>query len=188
MDKFTEIEIIDGIRRHEEKILNYLYKRFFKEINFFILKNNGKEADAKDIFQEALIIIYRKAKHEDLVLTCSFSTYIYSVCRLLWLKQLKQRNVAVGDISEMGDRIEMDDETQSVFEDNERYALYQKHYSKLAEDCKKILKLFLENNSLKKIAEIMGYKSEQYAKKRKFMCKGYLVKSIQKDPKYKELV
>lgn len=35
---------------------------------------------------------------------------------------------------------------------------------------------------------MMGYKSEKYAKKRKFKCKEYLITSIKQDLNYKKLI
>lgn len=75
-----------------------------------------------------------------------------------------------------------------VAEKNERYRLYQKHFQLLGSDCQKLLQLFFDKVPLKQIAQIMGYKSEKYAKKRKYRCKEYLVTSIKQDLNYKKLV
>src|SRR3978361_2309087 len=56
----------------------------------FILNNNGSYDEAKDIFQEAMIILYQKAKSDSFVLTSQIKTYVYSICRRLWLKRLHQ--------------------------------------------------------------------------------------------------
>ena len=89
MISYTNEELLHGILRNDNLILQYIYKNFFYKINFFIKKNSGDDDDSNDIFQEAIIIIYRKLKANDLVLDCSFETYLYSVCRFLWLKQLE---------------------------------------------------------------------------------------------------
>ena len=67
-------------------------------VQAFILNNNGTYDDARDIFQEAMITLYEKAKSESFVLTSQIKTYIYSVCKRLWLKRLQQmgRYVAPG--------------------------------------------------------------------------------------------
>ncbi|MDP4206820.1 MAG: hypothetical protein Q8859_12585, partial [Bacteroidota bacterium] len=64
--------------------------------------------------------------------------------------------------------------------------LYQKHFKSLGADCQKILQLYFDKVSLKQITQIMGFKSELYAKKRKYKCKEYLVKSIKQDLEYKK--
>ncbi|MFA8433922.1 MAG: RNA polymerase sigma factor [Marinifilaceae bacterium] len=185
MDYTTEA-ILEGISRSNNDVLKYVYSKFYPSIRNFIENNNGNEEDARDLFQEAIIVIYRKMKKEPLVLNCNFKTYIYSVCKLLWLKQLEKRrqNNEVSDDSLLDNRL---DEVTQNWEETERYRLYQKHFLRLGDDCQKVLRLSLEKVSLKKIAEIMGYKGEKYAKKRKFQCKQQLVESIKNDNQYNEV-
>ena len=40
----------------------------------------------------------------------------------------------------------------------------------------------------KEIARILGFKSDQYVKKRKHQCKEKLIASIKSDPRYKEIL
>lgn len=179
--QFTEERLIEGIRLHDNSILRHIYKKYFDSIKNLVKKNNGNDEDAQDIFQEAIIIIYRKIEEESLELSCSFSTYLYSVCRLLWLKQLEKRRIR-GESYNHEDEIDnLEGVIGSNFERNDEYKLYQYHFNKLNRDCQKVLRLFLEKVPLKEVAEIMGYKTEQYAKKRKFECKKRLVESIKND-------
>ncbi len=190
MIDYSTLDLLNGIRRNDTIILQYIYKSFYSKINFFIKRNNGDDDDANDIFQEAIIIIYRKLKAGDLILDCSFETYLYSVCRLLWLKQLekrKQEKEKIKDNHEYNDEI-YDDNLEKVIDQNERYRLYQKHFINLGNDCQKILQLYFEKVPLKNIAQIMGFKSEKYAKKRKFKCKDYLIQSIKQDIEYKNIL
>ena len=139
-------------------------------------------------FQEALVVIYRKLDEDAFNISCTFKTYLYSVCRLLWLKQLEKQKTKNEFSIDHENFIELADETKDLSEQNERYSLYQKYFKRLGEDCKKVLEMSLEKISLKQIAEIMGYKSEKYAKKRKYQCKERLINEIKNDPKFKELL
>ena len=190
MIEYSNIELLNGILRNDTIVLQYIYKNFYSNINFFIKKNNGDEEDANDIFQEAIIIIYRKLKANDLILDCTFDTYLYSICRFIWLKELEKRKTEqenIKDNHEFNDGI-YDDSLQMIFDKNERYRLYQKHFAILGKDCQKILQLYFEKVPLQTIANIMGFKSEKYAKKRKFNCKEYLIKSIKQDMHYKNIL
>ncbi len=188
MTKLKVEEILDGIRQNDVEILQYVYKTFYPQVKYFINANSGTEDDAQDIFQEAIIIIFRKLKDEQLEISCTFSTYLYSVCKLLWLKQLEKRKVQNELSIDKTDYIDLPDDTQTLMESSERYRLYQDNFKKLSEDCIRVLELSLQKIPLKKIAEIMGYKSEKYAKKRKFICKERLIEKIKSDPKFKELM
>jgi RNA polymerase sigma factor (sigma-70 family) len=185
MDYTTEA-ILEGISMSNNDVLNYIYNKFFPSIRNFIENNNGNEEDARDLFQEAIIVIYRKMKKEPLVLNCNFKTYIYSVCRLLWLKQLEKRRNS-NEVNSEGILDNRLDEVSPTFDQSERYKLYQKHFQLLNPDCQKVLQLTLEKISLKEIAEIMGYKGEKYAKKRKYQCKQMLIESIKSDNEFKEV-
>lgn len=190
MIDYSNLDILNGILRNDTIILQHIYKNFYSKINFFIKKNSGDDDDANDIFQEAIIIIYRKLKANELVLDCTFETYLYSVCRFLWLKQLEKRKIEkekIMDNHEYNDDI-YDDGLERVVDMNERYSLYQKHFANLGKDCQKILQLYFDKVPLKNIAQIMGFKGEKYAKKRKFKCKEYLIKSIKQDMEYKNIL
>ncbi len=190
MIDYSNQDLLNGILRNDTIVLQYIYKNFYSKINFFIKKNSGDDDDANDMFQEAIIIIYRKLKVNELVLDCSFETYLYSVCRFLWLKQLEKRKTEkekIKDNHEYNEDI-YDDGLEKVVDLNERYRLYQKHFTNLGKDCQKVLQLYFEKVPLKNIAQIMGFKSEKYAKKRKFKCKEYLIKSIKQDLEYNKIL
>ncbi|MFA5328248.1 MAG: sigma-70 family RNA polymerase sigma factor [Prolixibacteraceae bacterium] len=190
MIDYSNLDLLNGILRNDTIVLQYIYKNFYSKINFFIKKNSGDDDDANDIFQEAIIIIYRKLKANELVLDCTFETYLYSVCRFLWLKQLDKRKIEKEKIKDNHDYHEdiYDDNLEKVADLNERYRLYQKHFTNLGKDCQKILQLYFDKVPLKSIAQIMGFKSEKYAKKRKFKCKEYLIKSIKQDLEYNKIL
>ncbi len=188
MTNFNVEEILEGIRQNDVEVLQFVYKSFYPYVKYFITSNSGNEDDAQDIFQEAIVIIFRKLKKEQLEISCTFKTYLYSVCRLLWLKQLEKKRTK-NELSIDNEKyIELSDETQVVTEQTERFRLYQDYFARLSEDCKKVLELSLQKISLKEIAEIMGYKSDKYAKKRKYQCKEKLIQKIKSDPKFKELM
>jgi RNA polymerase sigma factor (sigma-70 family) len=188
VQEFRVEEILDGIRNRNADVLEYIYKNFYHQINVFINKNDGNDEDAKDIYQDAILVIYQKIVKKNLTLNCSFNTYLYSVCRLLWLKQLEKKKLKKSYLEESVKFIELDADIISHFEANERLKLFHDHFSKLSYNCQKILELFLAQIQLKEIARVLGYKSEQYVKKRKHQCKEKLIASIKGDPRFKEII
>lgn len=181
-------EILEGLRNKDTNVLDYIYKNFFNQIKVFVNQNNGTDEDAQDIYQDAVLVIYQKTKKEDLTLNCSFSTYLYSVCRLLWLKQLEQRKIKRMYVEESVKFVELEDDIVKLYQLNEKYELYQEHFRKLSYNCQKVLELFLAKIQLKEIARILGFKSDQYVKKRKHQCKEKLIASIQSDPRFKDVM
>ena len=70
-------------------------------------------------------------------------------------------------------------------EEIEKRRLFQKHFLTLPAKCQKVLQLFMHDTPLREIAARLGYKNEEYAKARKYMCKNMLRKRILKDPRCK---
>jgi RNA polymerase sigma factor (sigma-70 family) len=188
MRNYSNEELLSGILRNDNRVLLHIYKTYYNRISSLIIRNSGNEDDANDVFQEAIIVIFRKLKEDNLTLIdCAFETYLYSVCRLLWLKQLEKKRkniVQLEDVMQYSESI-YDSDMFELIKKNERYRLYQGHFEELGQECQKILRLFFDKVPLKKIAEIMGLSSEGYAKKRKHQCKEILVKKIKQDEEFK---
>jgi RNA polymerase sigma factor (sigma-70 family) len=187
MVQYATSELLSGILRNDTIVLQFIYKNFYSSINFFIKKNSGTDEDANDIFQEAIIIIYRKLKSNNLVLDCSFETYIFSVCRYLWIKQLskiKYEKELIEDNLRYDEEI-YDEQFEQVTVINERYRLYQKHFSNLSKECQKILQLSFDKVSPKTIAQVMDLKNEKYVRKKKYDCKELLIENIKQDLEFK---
>ena len=77
-------EILDRIEKGDEKALDYLYKKYYRMMTKLVITNSGTEDEAKDIYQDALIVFWQKVMSGNLVLTSKISTYIYSICLKLF--------------------------------------------------------------------------------------------------------
>jgi RNA polymerase sigma factor (sigma-70 family) len=184
VSRLSQSELIEGLRKRDDKVLRYIYKADFLSVRNMIMSNKGTEDDAKDIFQESLIITFRKFReNENFTVHCSIHTYIYSVARNLWLKHLRISRDNLKNFSENHDYIEFE-EPEPVSAEELRLALYQKVFLELPPDCQKIMKLSMDGVSQKDIANILGYKSENYISKRKHFCKEYLIKKIKENPEF----
>ncbi|TSA37152.1 MAG: sigma-70 family RNA polymerase sigma factor [Porphyromonadaceae bacterium] len=184
---YTVEAILEGLKTSDSTVLEYIYKKYFQIVRFFVIKNSGTDEDAKDVFQEAIILIYKRLKDGSLDLTCAFKTYLYSVCRILWLRQLEKRKVRNEVVTDNQVFVQLDEDIEGQFAEQEQFRIYQKHFQLLHKDCQEILQLFLKRVPLKEIAQKMNIKSDKYLKKRKYACKEALIKRIQNDPEYKRL-
>lgn len=185
MIHYSDEAIIEGLRLRSDYIIKYIYQELFPMILFLVTKNNGSEEDAEDVFQDSLIIVFKKIKANEFDLSCSFRTYLYSVSRNLWLQKLSKRKQFSREFSDVETYITMTDYALSEKnqDEMEKFRLYQQHFLTLNDDCQKVLLLFMKKVSLKDIAIEMGYKTEKYAKTRKYLCKEELKKRIINDPK-----
>ena len=167
----TDSEVILGILNNSESVLKRLYIAYFPMVLQFIINNNGNTDDAKDVYQEAIIVLYNKVKTGDFELSSKLKTYIYSICRRLWLKRLSQLNKYGGDIKDFQDYLSVDDETEK---NNERDIQFNKMGAAmglLGEPCKAIIEdYYINNKSMQEICESFGYTNADNAKTQKYKC------------------
>lgn len=167
----TDSEVILGILNNSENVLKRLYLAYFPMVMQLIINNNGDADDAKDIYQEAIIILYNKVKNGDFELSSKLKTYIYSVCRRLWLKRLSQLNRYGGDIKDFEEYLSVDDETEKNNERDIQFNRMGDALKLLGEPCKTIIEdFYINNRSMKEICEDFGYTNADNAKTQKYKC------------------
>lgn len=168
----TDSEVILGILNNSEIALKRLYIAYFPMVLQLIINNNGDEDDAKDIYQEAIIVLYNKVKAGDFELSSKLKTYIYSICRRLWLKRLSQINRYGGDIRDFQEFLPAD--TDEFDQHNDRDMQFGKMESALrllGEPCKTIVEdFYINNRSMQDICERFGYTNADNAKTQKYKC------------------
>lgn len=188
MIHLSDNEIIDSIKNNNTRVLNQVYDQYIPMIRHYIISNKGDESDAWDIFQEAILAIFLKIVSENgLQLTCVFRAYLFSICSRMWLKKLSRERKTVNLEDSESLLIELDDSVIEKIEEVDRRKIISKHFTKLEDECRKLLELFYDRVPFKQIAPIMGYMSEEKAKKRKYMCKEELMKSVKSDPHFNEV-
>ena len=176
-----------GLKKQREEVLREIYDNYFPGIKNHVINNSGSDEDAEDVFHDALIVIYRKVKNDSLELTSSFHTFLFAICKNLWLKKLKRKKRKSGVTIEDAEVLTILNDSEQEIETTERFALYREKFQLLGEDCQKLLLLYFERKNMEEIAEAMGFGSEGYARKRKFQCKDKLTKLIKADERFNEL-
>jgi RNA polymerase sigma factor (sigma-70 family) len=164
-------EQLKGLVADDKNAINAIYKSHFPVIQGFIQANNGSYDEARDIFQEAIIIVYEKAKTPDFVLTCQLRTYIYSICRRLWLKRLQQLNVYAVKTEFLEDTVPVEDEIELHKKKDADFEIMEQAMQKIGEPCKSLLEAYyIEKKHMNEIAEQFGYTNADNAKTQKYKC------------------
>ena len=140
-------------------------------VQAFILNNNGSYDDARDIFQEAMITLYEKAKSESFVLTCQIKTYVYSVCRRLWLKRLQQLGRFVAQTESMEETVPVEEDLEIHEKRNADFAIMERALGSLGEPCKSLLEsYYIHKKGMTEISAEFGYTNADNAKNQKYKC------------------
>jgi RNA polymerase sigma factor (sigma-70 family) len=167
----SDSEVILGILNNSESVLKRLYHAYFPMVLQLIINNNGNTDDAKDIYQEAIIILYNKVKGGNFELSSKLKTYIYSICRRLWLKRLNQMNRYGGNIKDFEEYLTVDDENEKNTERDVQFSKMGNALQLLGEPCKTIIEdFYINNRSMQEICENFGYTNADNAKTQKYKC------------------
>lgn len=167
----TDSEIILGILNDSKEILNRLYTTYFPMVLQLVLNNNGNEDDAKDVFQESVIVLYNKVKSGNFELNCKLKTFLYSVCRRLWLKRLNSQDRNHRNIEDFSDYLPVEDDLEKHEEKDRQFTMMEKALLQLGEPCKTIIEdYYIQNRSMQEICEKFGYTNADNAKTQKYKC------------------
>src|ERR1700749_1628139 len=104
-------------------------------VQSLILNNSGYPDDARDIFQEAMIVLYEKVKSGSFELNCLVKTYLYSVCRRLWLKRLQQMQKYSGEVDGIAELVPVEEELEAQEQRNVEFQTMEKSMMSLGEPC-----------------------------------------------------
>lgn len=140
-------------------------------IQSYIVNNNGSYDDAMDIFQEAMIALYEKAQSESFVLTCKINTYVYSICRRLWLKRLQQFGKYTNQIDYLEDTVSVEEDLETHLKRNAEFSIMDRALNSLGEPCKSLLEgFYIKNLDMQTLAKDFGYTNADNAKNQKYKC------------------
>jgi RNA polymerase sigma factor (sigma-70 family) len=170
-DIISEAELITGMRRQDERALRVVYKAHFGLIAHFIYQNNGSEQEAKDIYQEAFIVLYEKLKDQTFQLNCQIKTFLYSVSRRLWLKKLNEKKHYVGKLADFEPFIATESPEIEAPESEKQFSSMSQSLRQIGEPCKTILEdYYLQKMTMQAIADKFGYTNADNAKNQKYKC------------------
>lgn len=169
----SDTEIIAGIADGDNRVINKIYKSFFPSIAHMIVNNNGTDEEAKDVFQEAVMVLYDKITHHKFELNSKLSTFLYAVSRRLWLKQLSRKGHTTNttDISDFEDILRVEDDIQEHQEIENQFDQMNEAMTQLGEPCQTLLKdFYIQNLSMQEITQKFGYTNSDNAKTQKYKC------------------
>jgi len=163
--------LLEGLAKQDSTAIESLYRLNFQMVQNLILTNKGNAEDAADIFQEAMIVLYEKSINPDFILHCQIKTYLYSVCRRLWLKKLEKQKRIVIHTNEFDQVISVEEDLEKHEITTSNFRIMENALSKVGEPCKGILEAFYINKKhMQEIATLFKYTNADNAKTQKYKC------------------
>jgi len=184
--EYTDTEIIECLRNRQSYVVRYLSDRYLPMVRLMVTQLGGNSEDAKDIFQEGLMIMLEKIDNKEFALTCKFKTFLYCVCENLWKSVLVKRQAAANYLIR---RVEADDQKDitELMDNNLCKEIFISVFETLDPVGKNILKLYWEEMSPQKIADKLGY-TYGYVRKKKCEAQAELTEKVKRHPDYKRIV
>ena len=167
----NEKALLQGLAQSDKKAIETIYRRNYNMIQSLVVNNSGSADDAKDIFQETMIVLYEKVRSGTFELNCLIKTYVYSVSRRLWLKRLQQMNRYAPAFDGLQDTVPVDEEIEENERINNEFQVMEKAINSLGEPCKSLLEAYyLDKKNMQDIALSFGYTNADNAKNQKYKC------------------
>ena len=164
-----EDNLVSSLRLKDERALKLVYRQHYATITNMVMNNGGSLQEAKDVYQDAVIFLYEKLQDDQFELNCQIKTFLYSVSRNIWLKQLKVRKKFEGtivDTEEIPEQI-----WESAMESEDRYQALALALASLGEPCNNIMRdFYINKSSMEEITEKFGYTNTDNAKNQKYKC------------------
>lgn len=149
-----------------EKLFEEIYEKAFPWVAAFVSHMNGSLQDAKDIFQDSLVIFYEKSGEFEFKISTAPERYILGIAKHLWIKKYKGDSKTVSLTAlESSISIPVD-----FFPTPHSIRLLQ-FLETTGKKCLDILREFyFENRTMRDLAEKLGYRTEHSAAVQKYKC------------------
>jgi RNA polymerase sigma factor (sigma-70 family) len=165
MDVLESIPVLQKTE-FRQTLFEELYETAFPAVAHFVSKMGGSFDDARDVFQDALIVLHEKQGEDEFALNTSAKAYLLGIAKHLWIRKF---NTGRPEIAL--------DETEAAISIPEHFypAVNEQRLLRIIENtgkqCLNLLRAFYYDKlPVKQIANALGYGSEHSASVQKYKC------------------
>lgn len=155
----TDAQFIEAIKTNDNKVLKALYVNNFRKIENLVLQNNGTNEQAKDVYQEAFITVWKNVRNNKFLPKneTAINGYLYTIAKNKWMDFLRspayKKRVSF-DTLKIAEPVHLHEEKNNeddVF--NKKLSVAMDAFKELGDACKNLLtKFYFEKKSMKEIA------------------------------------
>jgi DNA-directed RNA polymerase specialized sigma24 family protein len=183
-------QYIDALLQHDQRKINEIYQKFAPGLKNYLMSRGCEANQAGDIFQEALVSIFKMASEKEFVLTCPFEAFLLLVCKRKFLNTTKKTGLRVvtTDAEDGYTQVAGDANAPAVELANQmdKENLVMELLGQMG-NCKDIILKSLSKQPQDELAAEMGM-TYAYFRKRKSNCMGELATLVRNHPTYKSLM
>lgn len=164
-------DLLPAIKSNDEQVLQHLYTTNYPAVAQYVRKNSGSDEDARDIYQEAFVAVWRNIRLDKFTESdqASLSGYIFRIAKNKWIDQLRSRKTRqVVDLGE--ERINGIPADQVSPETHEFLDAVKHQFGSLGARCRDLLnRFYYRRQSIRQIAAEFNW-TEPTAKNNKYRC------------------
>lgn len=166
------------LRENREEAFRQLYACCYPQVRRLVRYSGGQAADARDIFQDALIILYEKNLSGKLDLHGSPTAYVVGIAKHLWKRESGKRGQYLS-LSRFEQALEVPVAPSAETLEKPRLRLF-KFLGVAGRQCLDVLQAFYyQQMPLTKIAEEFGFANTRSATVQKHKCLKKIQTAIQ---------
>lgn len=138
-------------------------------VHAIVIKNNGSDHEADDLFQETVTKFYSNVQNGLFEEKSSIKTYLYAIARNCWLQHLrKNKPMMMDSLEDINENQLMAPLPDGSYELEQQFGNL---IGSLSEACREILTDFYYNQLTTKEMKVKyGLSSDQAAKTKKYRC------------------
>jgi RNA polymerase sigma factor (sigma-70 family) len=143
-----------------------------------MLKKYGAGPDlCRDIFQDALVVLFEKLQQENFSIQTSMEAYLTNTCKYMYLKSQKAGAITI----ELGEIEQEEVDIVVAMLEEKKIQQAEAALKQIGERCREILlSFYMGKKTMAEIARQYAYSSENVAKTQKYKCLEAARKTYQK--------
>ena len=165
---------VKAIKENDEGMLKLFYQANYPKVETYVLNNSGTTDEAKDIYQEAFIAVWRNIKLDRFSPHNSISLegYLYQVAKNKWLDHLRiikrKKMLPLVDITDGPN--EMEEALSLSKREQQQLNSIQINLKLVGKNCREILdRFYYQKQSIETISKAMNW-TNATAKNNKYRC------------------
>lgn len=164
----SDADVLHDLRNGKaERAFTRLYKHL-DEVTRMVRSHSGSRTEARDLFQDALVILHEKALGSEFTPNGTIGGYLYGVCRNLWLAELRSKG-REAQVQKLVAREALP--TALDLAEEQELLRAELAFQALSEKCRELLtRFYLNDEPLMVVAHALGLAGEGAAKTRKYKC------------------
>lgn len=179
-------DILTDLKTENNFAFGKLYQDNFHKILKLVQHNSGNQADAEDLFQDAMVVLVEKLRNDNFQLTASINTYVYAICKNLWSKKLRDKNFELS-VETMHSFDFLNSINDAIEEEKSYTEKLEGYMTKITEHCNGLIEdIFFKGKDISEIQKDYGYSSIHNAQNQKHKCVEQIRKVKQEEEKMKK--